>query len=52
MRVIFVLDRALLNFYLYYGDSFKMEYPAGLRPHDEPLEVAKMSTAQPHLPSR
>ena len=32
-----LIIRALQNFYLYYGDNFKIECPTGLRKHDEPL---------------
>ena len=39
MNVIII--RALLNFYLYYGDNFKIECPTGSGNHMNLFEVAK-----------
>ena len=41
MPVNAVLIRALLNFYLYYGDSFKIECPTGSGNMMNLFEVAK-----------
>ena len=37
MPVNIMLIRALLNFYLYYGDNFKIECPTGSGKDDEPF---------------
>ena len=41
MPVNVLLIRALLNFYLYYGDNFKVECPTGSGKLMNPFEVAK-----------
>ena len=49
-----MIIRALLNFYLYYGDNFKIECPTGSGQDDEPLrgEQGDRRPAQPDLPPR
>ena len=37
MPVNVMLIRALLNFYVYYGDTFRIECPTGSGKHDEPV---------------
>ena len=41
MPVNIILIRALLNFYLYYGDNFKVEFPTGSGNQMNLFEVAK-----------
>ena len=54
MPVNALIIRALLNFYLYYGDNFKIECPTGSGKHDEPLrgEQGDLRPADRHLPPR
>jgi hypothetical protein len=39
-----LLIQALLNFYLYYGDNFKIEFPTGSGSHMNLFDVAKQIT--------
>ena len=54
MPVNAMLIRALLNFYLYYGDNFKIECPTGSGRLMNLFEVAKEISRPPHadLPAR
>ena len=54
MPVNAMVIRALLNFYLYYGDDFKVECPHRLRPADEPVRGRQgdRRPAHPDLPAR
>ncbi len=54
MPVNALIIRALLNFYLYYGDNFKIECPTGSGQDDEPLRGRQgdRRPAQPDLPAR
>ena len=52
MPVNVLILRALLNFYLYYGDNFKVECPTGSGQMMNLFEVSQgdRRPAQPHLP--
>jgi hypothetical protein len=54
MPVNAMIIRALLNFYLYYGDNFKIECPTGSGKMMNLFEVSQgdRRSAQPHLPAR
>ena len=54
MPVNVLIIRALLNFYLYYGDNFKIECPTGSGKLMNLFEVSKEISGPPHkhLPSR
>ena len=53
MPVNMIIIRALLNFYLYYGDNFKIECPTGSGRMMNLFEVSQgdCRPAQPHLPA-
>ena len=54
MPVNVLIIRALLNFYLYYGDNFKIECPTGSGQDDEPLrgEQRDLRPAHPDIHPR
>ena len=49
-----LLIRALLQFYMYYGDAFTVECPDRIGPPDEPVRggPGDRHAADPHLPAR
>ena len=53
MPVNAMIIRSLLNFYLYYGDNFKIECPTGSGNYDEPVRgrTGDRRSARPDLPA-
>ena len=43
-----LIIRALLNFYLYYGDAFRVEFPTGSQPRDEPVRYQQEYRPSPY----
>ena len=46
-----LIIRALLQYYTYYGDDFKVECPTGSGKHDEPLSGRRGDLARPPWPA-